>query len=208
MLALSKGRSKWITWMTWIACITVFLAAIVPRSTIARDAHVMSQDESDEVVELSVDTGELDEREVWAGEVAGEPASLVMSPRETTVDGVFFLWPGPVDPALHAVGGSTVITCDGARLAANFKLEDGRTPAVQLEVPDSGVWKIEVIPPVVDAATVFAKPISFSVTAGESKVEAPRQRRPIRSFFRRPEICYTIMGVGCLVIAIVIIVRR
>jgi hypothetical protein len=202
MLACSTDRSKRIAW------IGLVLAIIAPNSMIAADARAMSQDESDEVVELSVDTGELDEREVWAGEVAGEPASLVMTPREATVDGVFFLWRGPVDPALRGAGGSAVITREGVRLAANFKLEDGRTPAVQLEVPDTGVWKIEVIPPVVDAATVFAKPISFSVTAGESKVEAPRERRPIRRFFRRPEVRYTIMGVGCFVLAIGIIVYR
>ena len=183
------------------------LVVIAPNSMIAAEVRAMSQDESDEVVELSADTGELDEREVWAGEVADEPASLVMSPREATVDGVFFLWRGPVDPALRAVGGSAVITREGVRLAANFKLEAGRTPMVQLEVPDTGVWKVEVIPPIVDSEAVFKEPISFFISAGESKVEAPRQRRPIRRFLNRPEVRFTIMGVGCFVVAIVIIVR-
>ncbi len=187
------------------------LVVIASGSMIAAGTRATPQDESDgsdPAVELSVDSGELDEREVWAGEVAGERASLVMTPREATVDGVFFLWRGPVDPALRAVGGSAVITREGVRLASNFKLETGRTPTVQLEVPDTGVWKVAVIPPIVDAEAVFKEPISFFISAGESKVEAPRQRRPIRRFFNRPEVRYTIMGVGCFVLAIGIIVYR
>lgn len=167
-----------------------------------------AQHDATEAAARTEDETERDERKVWSGEVSGERASLVMSPRDASVDGIFLLWQGPVDPALRGAGGVAVITREGMRLAANFKLEPGKTPMAQLEIPETGVWNIEVTPPIMDAATVFAKPITFAVTAGESKVEAPRQRRPIRRFFNRPEVRYTIMGVGCFVLAIGIIVYR
>jgi hypothetical protein len=55
---------------------------------------------------------------------------------------------------------------------------------------------------------VFVTPIKFAITAGESTVQLPPKRRPYRSFFRQPEVRYTIMGVGFFLAAIIIIVRR
>ena len=131
-----------------------------------------------------------------------------MSPKSPTVVGIFLAWTGPVDQSVGASGGSAVATQGDLRSAANFRIDGGREPLAQLPLPALGRWNVEVIPPVADAAKTFAKPITFVITAGESTVEPPPKRRPIRAFFRRPEIRYTIMGVGFFLAAIIIIVRR
>ena len=151
---------------------------------------------------------ESDARVVWTGEIQGKPATLVMSPKSPTVVGIFLAWTGPVDQSVGASGGSAVATQGDLRSAANFRIDGVPEPLAQLPLPALGRWNVEVIPPVADAAKTFAKPITFVITAGESTVEPPLKRRPIRAFFRRPEIRYTIMGVGFFLAAIIIIVRR
>lgn len=161
----------------------------------------------------SESAAEPDARVVWTGEIQGKPAKLVMSPKSPTVVGIFLAWSGPVDQTIGSVGGSAVATQDaaaqgGLRSAVNFRIDGGREPLAQLPLPALGRWNVEVVPPVADAAKTFAKPITFVITAGESTVEPPPKRRPIRSFFRQPQVRYTIIGVGCFVAAIIIIVRQ
>ena len=191
----------------------VRLVILIGLACSAPTAHARAQEATDEEsaetsTEATSSTAyEPDERVVWTGEIQGEPAKLVMSPKSPTVVGIFLAWYGPVARTGGVAAGSAVATYGDLRSAANFRIEADREPLAQVPLPALGRWNVEVVPPVADAEKVFAKPITFAITAGESTVEPPPKRRPIRSFFRQPQVRYTIIGVGCFVAAILIIVR-
>lgn len=193
-----------------LACASVALAAAVfvraGHAQDAPDADVPGAPGATDTVSIGPD--ERDERIVWSGEVRGKPSKLAISPKNPTVPGIFVTWQGPFAGTPGAVAGSAVATQGDVRSAANFKIGSGVEPFAQLSLVTTGNWTIEVIPPVADAEKAFPKPITFVITAGESTVEGRLERRPLRAFFRRPEIRYTIMGVGFFVVAIVIIVQR
>lgn len=193
-----------------LACASVALAA----ATLVRAGHAQDAPGADvpgargATDTVSIGPDERDERIVWSGEVQGKPARLAISPKNPTVPGIFVTWQGPFAGTPGAVAGSAVATQGDVRSAANFKIDLHLEPVAQLSLVTTGNWTIEVIPPVADAEKAFPKPITFVITAGETTVEGRPERRPLRAFFRRPEIRYTIMGVGFFVVAIVIIVQR
>jgi hypothetical protein len=177
------------------------------RADTPQDADAASTD-PDSTEAVSIGPDERDERIVWAGEIDGTPVRLAISPKDPTVPGCFVTWQGPIEGSVGLVAGSAVATQGDLRSAANFKFGPGVEPYAQLALTTTGRWSIEVIPPVADAARKFPKPIAFVISVGESTVEGRPSRRPIRDFYRRPEIRYTFMGVCFFVIAIIAIVRR
>lgn len=191
-------------------CSLLFAACLLgatARPLFAQSDATESAEDPTSSATTSVSTGERDERVVWSGEIEGKPAKLVMSPKDPTIVGIFLSWQGPFDSSVGRAGGSAVAVHGDLRSAGNFAIEGGREPLAQVPLPALGRWDLEVIPPVANASSVFATPIKFAITAGESTVPLPPKRRPYRSFFRQPEVRYTIMGVGFFLAAIIIIVR-